>query len=81
MADRGPQVRGDLQLLDCETGEAEDVSATAAVIESYKKAYVRFQEGLTGFARVRSAGLVRIDTEKAIVPQLAALFETGSLTV
>jgi len=77
-SDREPDLAGDVRLVDCETGSAADVSITAATIERYRAAYDRFQDGLTAFARRRGAGLVRLDVEQEVVPQLAALFETGS---
>ena len=79
--DRDPNVRGDLRLLDCETGATEDVSATAAVMSHYREAYDRFQARIQEFARQRHAGLLRLDVDADVVPQLATLFETGSLAV
>ncbi len=80
-SDRDPKVEGDLQLVDCETGDTEDVSATAAVLAHYRDAYDRFQAGLVAFARSRNAGLLQLDADAEVVPQLASLFETGSLRV
>jgi len=79
--DAAPDPGGDFQLVDCETGHTEDVSATTAVLDAYKRAYLRFEEGLTSFARSRPAGLLMLDADKEVVPQLATLFETGSLEV
>lgn len=78
-SDRDPDIRGDLRLLDCESGQAENVSVTPAVLASYRAAYDRFQEQLTEFARRRNAGFVRIDVDAPVVPQLAQLFESGAL--
>ena len=84
-SDGNPEVeeglRGDLQLVDCETGSVADVSVTPAVIASYRAAYDRFQAHLTDFARARDIGLLRLDCDREIVPQLASLFETGALLV
>ena len=77
-SDRDPDITGDVRLVDCETGGAADVSISSATLERYRAAYDRFQEGLTSFARRRGAGLVRLDVEQEVVPQLAAVFETGS---
>ena len=79
--DRDPELQGDLRLVDCESGETEDVSVTAHVLERYRAAYDRFQTTLADFAKSRDAGLLRLDVDRPIVPQLAALFETGSLAV
>ena len=76
--DRDPDMGGDLRLLDCETGTAEDVSVTSEVLGRYRAAYDRFQDGLAAFARQRGAGLLRLDVTQPVVPQLSSLFESGS---
>lgn len=80
-ADRNPDVQGDLQLRDCETGRVEDISVTPQVLESYRKAYERFETSIADFARRRNAGLLRLDCDQPVVPQLASLFENGHYTV
>jgi uncharacterized protein (DUF58 family) len=80
-SDRNPDLQGDLQLRDCETGSVEDVSVTPQVLESYRTAYDRFELGLTEFASGRNAGLLRLDTDSDVVPQLATLFESGNYSV
>ena len=77
--DREPDITGDLRLRDCETGVAENVSITRDVLDSYRAAYDRFDHGLTEFARRHGAGLVRLDCDEDVVPQLAELFSAGSL--
>ncbi|QDU66130.1 DUF58 domain-containing protein [Engelhardtia mirabilis] len=80
--DRTPAAMdGDLRLVDCETAEVQDVSVTPAVLERYRDAYDRFADGLQSFARSRGAGLLAVDVERQIVPQLAELFEQGRFTV
>jgi len=76
--DRDPDITGDVRLVDCETGGAADVSIGAATLDRYRAAYDRFQDGLVSFARKRGAGLVRLDVDQEVVPQLAAVFESGS---
>jgi uncharacterized protein (DUF58 family) len=80
-SDSEPDVSGDVRLLDCETGEGRDVSITPAVLSAYRDAYVQFEQGLTSFAQGRPAGLVRLDVERPVVPQLAHLFEAGHYAV
>lgn len=80
-SDREPELQGDLRLRDCETGVVEDISVTPAVIDGYRKAYDRFEDALTAFARKRNAGLLRLDTDAEVVPQLATLFENGHYAV
>ena len=80
-SDRDPRIQGEVRLRDCETGAVEDVSVTGQVIESYRAAYDRFEGALAGFARRRSAGLLRLDVDADVVPQLASLFESGHYAV
>nr|MDJ0523250.1 vWA domain-containing protein [Planctomycetota bacterium] len=80
-SDADPDLQGDVRLLDCETGEGEDVSVTPAVKEGYRRAYAAFNEGLMKFASSRRVGLLRLDVEQPVVPQLAHLFEGGRLAV
>ena len=80
-SDRKPGLSGDLQLRDCESGAVEDVSATPRVMARYQEAYDRFQAEIVGFARARNVGLLQLDVEQDVLPQLATLFSTGSYTV
>ncbi len=80
-SDAEPDLSGDVRLLDCETGEGEDVSITPAVRAGYLRAYDDFQTKLARFAQTRAAGLLRLDVDQPVVPQLATLFEGGRLSV
>lgn len=80
-SDRDPDLQGDYELVDCETGEAASVSITPAIRDRYRKSYATFEEQLTGFARKRGAGLLQMDVEEEVLPQLSELFETGSYVV
>ena len=68
---------GDVRVIDCEIGAAHDVSLTPAVLTRYRAAYDRFNAGLAAFARSRNAGLLALDADAEVVPQLATLFENG----
>jgi uncharacterized protein (DUF58 family) len=67
----------DVRVIDCESGASHDVSLTPAVLERYRTAYDRFNSGLAAFARSRNAGLLALDCDVEVVPQLATLFENG----
>tara|TARA_R110002126_G_scaffold15857_3_gene64399 strand:- start:13060 stop:13956 length:897 start_codon:yes stop_codon:yes gene_type:complete len=75
--DREPDLLGDLRLEDCESGTVEDVSVTPQVLDRYRAAYDRWNDGLHQFTRSRGAGLLRVDVDQPVLPQLAALFEGG----
>lgn len=75
--DRDPQLQGDLRLQDCETGDFQDVSVSANVLSKYREAYDRFYGQLDVFCRKRDIGILNLDANADIVPQLAALLEGG----
>ena len=79
--DAEPDMRGDVRLIDCESRDAEDVSITPHLIKHYRQIYDTFQADLATFARHRHAGLLRIDVDEEIVPQLAGIFEGGRYLV
>ncbi|MHC4939517.1 MAG: DUF58 domain-containing protein [Planctomycetota bacterium] len=76
--DREPVLVGDVRVRDCETGAAEDITITPAVVDRYKAAYTAFESTLADFAMERNAGLLRLDADGDVVAQLATLFEGGS---
>jgi len=76
-SDRDPALTGDIELVDCETGAAEEVSVTPAVLERVRDAHDRFHGELIALARRRGAGLLRLDVDREVVPQLAELFAGG----
>ena len=79
--DRDPDLSGDLLLRDCETGQEHDVSVTSDVLAAYRRAYEEFEEGLRELAMSRQAGLVRVDADEPVIPQLSKLFESGALVI
>jgi len=80
-SDRDPDLRGDLLLTDCESGREHDVSVTPDVLAAYRRAYEAHQAALNDFALQRQAGLVQVDVDEPVLPQLSQLFETGALVV
>ncbi len=76
--DRDPRFRGDYRLVDCESGQAQDVSVDEAVLGRYRESYDRFQAKIIAFAKSHPAGFLRLNADQEVVPQLANLFETGS---
>jgi uncharacterized protein (DUF58 family) len=76
--DRQPNVQGDIRVRDCETGDMQDVSVTASVMDQYRTAYDGHFERLEEFARSRQGNLLFLDHEADVMKQLAQLFEGGS---
>ena len=80
-SDAEPEVRGDVRVIDCESREAEDISVTPALLKRYRRVYEQFQSTIAEFAKKRHAGLLRMDVDEEIVPQLAQIFEAGRYVV
>ena len=79
--DRVPDLAGEARLVDCESAAVTDVAITPAVLERYTQAYDRFQTELSDFARRRGIGLLQLDVDAPVVPQLSRVFAGGRLLV
>lgn len=75
------EMRGDVRLRDCESGEAVDVSLNPAILASYRAIVNDFNERLTRFATGRGAAFLRLNTDEDVLGQLAAAFEAGSIEI
>ena len=75
------EMRGDVRLRDCESGEAVDVSLNPAILANYRAIINEFNERLTGFATERGAAFLRLNTDEEVLPQLAAAFEAGRIEI
>ncbi len=75
------EMRGDVRLRDCESGDAVDVSLNPAILASYRAIVSDFNERLTRFAAERGAGFLRLNTDEEVLPQLASAFEAGSIEI
>ncbi len=77
-SDAEPTLRGDLRLVDCESRLAADVSITDALLQRYRAAHQRFRDGLATFAVAHGFGLVELDVDRDVLPQLERLFAHGA---
>jgi uncharacterized protein (DUF58 family) len=74
-----PDVRGELEVVDCETGDSMPLFVDDAVRARYREAYAAFREALQGVARTRRGTYLEVRTDEAIVPQIARAFRGGVL--
>lgn len=72
-----PDLRGELEVVDCESGEAVPLFVDDAVLARYQEAYAEFRATLTAAATVRRGGYVEVHTDRPVVPQIAQLFRAG----
>ena len=80
-ADAGPDLAGEVELVDCESGRTVDVTVTGAELERYRRAYREFNEQLLAFLAVRRAAHLRLDADQPIERQLPEFFVGGCLNV
>lgn len=79
--DANPPLQGDIRVIDCESGEATDLTVNPALLARYRAAYTAFERDLATFAREREARLITVDTEGDVIAQLSSLFAHGGLRV
>ena len=75
-------------LAHSKTVHQSEIDAVAELADFYRyncwfaqQIYDTFQVDLAAFAKRRQAGLLRIDVDEEIVPQLAGIFEGGRYVV
>ena len=65
-----PEVGGDLLLVDSETGETREMTASARGVAAYKAALAQFTTGLESFSRSNGIGYSRITADTAFEEML-----------
>jgi len=61
-----PQVDSSLRLIDSETGEFRDVTATAQLLRTYKKVFSEYISGIEGTCFKRGVNYIRMDSSMPI---------------
>lgn len=57
-----PDVRGDLRLVDSETGAAKDISVTPALMSAYRTVFARFCDDVARYCSQHAFGYIRTST-------------------
>lgn len=78
-SDAAPDVRGDVRLRDCETGSATEVTVTTSVLARYRQVYERFNRDLGSLAEHLGGGLLQVDCDADLIPQLHEALSPGRL--
>ncbi len=73
-SDALPDHVGDVRLVDCENGEAVELSITSDVLKAYQRVYGAFNKKLGDFVSSRNAQLVKLDADQDVLSQLTPLF-------
>ena len=57
-----PSVRGDIEIVDMETGELREVTLSQSLIDAYKREHSAYCETLAAFCKSRSISYIRAET-------------------
>jgi uncharacterized protein (DUF58 family) len=59
-----PTLRGDIELIDMETGELRQVTLSAAMCAAYEREHAAYCQALSSFCSARGIGYIRADTNQ-----------------
>lgn len=72
-----PALRGDLQLVDCETGDVRDVTVTAGLMKRYRQAFDEFSTELEDFCVKRNLLYFRAPIQQPFDEVVMRVFRAG----
>lgn len=72
-----PTLTGDLQLVDCETGEARAVTISPRILQLYQEEHARYCHMLEDFCRNKQVPLIRADTALPFDELVLRIFRRG----
>lgn len=75
--DARPNLRGDVRVYDCETGDEREVTVTAKVLERYAKAYEDYLEEVKRFCTSRQVSYFRADVNVSFDELILRVFRKG----
>ncbi len=74
-----PDLHGDVRISDGESAAPKSLTLTPALVERYVALHAEFQQRLVTAAAAARAGLVLIDAQAPVLPQLTAVFSEGGV--
>ena len=72
-----PDLKGDVRVYDCETGEEREVTVTAKVLERYGRAYEEYLEEIRRFCTARQVSYFRADVSIPFDELILRVFRRG----
>lgn len=72
-----PELRGDLQLVDCETGATRDITITPRLIARYRRAHADWCAQIEAFCTERQVGWFRAPVQTPFDDLVLKLFRAG----
>jgi uncharacterized protein (DUF58 family) len=78
-ADAAPRLRGDVDLIDAETGESRPVTITPALARRYEQAYAAYTQRIASFCAQKKVGLFSLDTRTPPEEAMLRILRRGGL--
>ncbi len=75
--DAHPHVRGDVRIVDCESGEDRDVTVTQGVLGELEKSYEAYQRGIERFCASRQVPYVAASVDEPFDELVLRVFRRG----
>lgn len=75
-----PNLQGELEVEDCESGATLALSVDDALLDRYEAAYRAFERELQTFAEARGVGMLNLRIAQPVLAQVASLFPRGVLS-
>jgi hypothetical protein len=72
-----PDLRGDIRIYDCETGDEREVTVTAKVLEKYRAAWEEYLDEAQRFCTSRQVSYFRADVETSFDELILRVFRRG----
>lgn len=76
-AELEPNLRGDLKLVDCESGRSREVTITRSLMEKYRKAHAAFMEEMESTCRTRQIPYFRAPIQTPFDDLVLRIFRRG----
>lgn len=77
--DRAPQLHGELELLDAESGDVRQITVTPRLLDRYQEAHRAYLERVRSFCLQSRVGLSLVDTQLPAAEAVLRLLREGSL--
>lgn len=74
-----PAYRGELRLIDAETGQAKEVSLTGTLLEQYRKSLQQYRQELSAFAFGRGMSFLSVEAEQAVESIVFQVFRRAGI--
>jgi uncharacterized protein (DUF58 family) len=74
-----PDLSGDLEIVDCETGEARPVTITSGVLEAYKKEHAKYLNEVKDFCKKNQMQYTQAPTTTPFDELILKIFREGGL--